>query len=59
MVTKGKGNKPQVKQIEVSAESGIAVRTKERQRQEEASRKALKDRILEADSDDDSERSFE
>ena len=62
LVTRGKNNKPQVKQIELSADANVAVRTRERQAAEEASREALRDSILqreESEDDEDSERSFE
>ena len=46
LVTRGKGNKAQVKHIEVPADAGIAVRNKERQRAEEEERGRVKEQIM-------------
>lgn len=46
LVTKGKGNKAQVKQIEVPADASIAVRNKERQRAEQEERGRVKEQIM-------------
>lgn len=46
LVTRGKGNKAQVKQIEVPIDADIAVRRKERQRADEEERERVKEHIM-------------
>ena len=43
LMTRGKGNKTQVRQIEVPAEAGIAVRSKERVMAENEERERVKE----------------
>jgi|APCry1669190288_1035285.scaffolds.fasta_scaffold179049_1 Up-frameshift suppressor 2 len=46
LVTRGKGNKAQVKQIEVPVDASIAIRSKERQRAEEEERGRVREHIM-------------